>query len=674
MEPIFLTKRIDNKSKEEHKEKTNTENLHQKPFNSQLSGFNALNRPKGGLYKNSFTSRLNPNGIINLSNEFNMFGISETKTPFKEEKDQYLDLLKGDSRKSEEHDLCIEEVKVEDLRKELPPNFKIDFDDDSSDFGEKTGEKSQEEKKKPKKLRTNSKRFNYVIPVNEDSLRPQKRSRMLIDPQEVKYHERKAPSIEPPSQDQFPYDQKLYTKNQFPNPKNYSSNIMSNSSQSNDRFFFKKLQENCKTREETISMMILKSINNYELEEPNKSLKEVKFKLNLQEYNKILFFVKSNYKLGKKKTEPLSRRYAEIMDYCKSILIKQKYDPNKKEKLIEEQQKEHVENIYTKLNTHQLKQISFEDKDISSKFQVYLKYAEEEDLMVVFEKMKTCLYELSFDQYGNYIVQIMIERSEVISDFLIENYCLQFFDEMLENQFSSRVLQKTLSSKNEKVKELSMKKLKRNFYFFIKELSSVIFVTKLINEIDDENEFYFIENILKETNGGIIVKFPNVLRILVSIFSKFSDNILKRMFKILKKFIWNLLNDKFGNYILQKIIEKNLDPFKEIIEEKCLSNASRVILKKYPRFILLKLIENDANGIFCERFFRAVCFNQKPYFVHKKLIWKKETSSLVLLSLFGLRNKKIAEFFEKFVGILMEDSVSFDKGTNQCKSYFFKFF
>lgn len=264
----------------------------------------------------------------------------------------------------------------------------------------------------------------------------------------------------------------------------------------------------------------------------------------------------------------------------------------------------------------------------------------------------------------------MIERSKNFTDYFVENYCLKNFDKMMDNQFSSRVLQKILSTRNTKFINFCLKNFRRNFFSFVDNLSSVIFATKLINECSDEKEFYFIEKILKDSNGSVVVKNPNILRILVTIFSNFSDDILKRMFKVLKKYIWNLLNDKFGNYILQRVIEKNMVQYKEMIEEKCLKNTQKVILKKYPRYILLKLIENDSNGLFCEKLFKEMCLNQRPFFVHKKLVWKKETSCLVVLSMFGLRRKIFEECFVSFVEILMKDSDNFEKITNQCNFYF----
>lgn len=134
--------------------------------------------------------------------------------------------------------------------------------------------------------------------------------------------------------------------------------------------------------------------------------------------------------------------------------------------------------------------------------------------------------------------------------------------------------------------------MNENFEDFLKSLSSVIFVTKLITESNDESKFKFIEKII-EKDQTLIQDENNFVRILVSYFSILSDESIKNVFKHLKKHIWNLLNDKFGNYILQKVIERNIKPYKTIIENLCLKHLLKLIQKKHPRYIIFKLIEAD---------------------------------------------------------------------------------
>ena len=67
------------------------------------------------------------------------------------------------------------------------------------------------------------------------------------------------------------------------------------------------------------------------------------------------------------------------------------------------------------------------------------------------------------------------------------------------------------------------------------------------------------------------------MRILVSYFSILQDDTIKEVFKHLKKEIWNLLNDKFGNYILQKVVERNIKPYKTIIENICLKHLLKLV-------------------------------------------------------------------------------------------------
>lgn len=182
---------------------------------------------------------------------------------------------------------------------------------------------------------------------------------------------------------------------------------------------------------------------------------------------------------------------------------------------------------------------------------------------------------------------------------------IENFDSLVANEFGSRVLQKLL--KNPQFQQFSLNKLETNFEEFLTNLSSVIFSTKLIAEIGDESKFKFIERMI-EKDFSVIKDQNNFVRLLVSYFSILSDSSIHTIFKHLKKNIWNLLNDKFGNYILQKVIERNIKPYKNIIESLCLKHLLKLIQKKHPRYIIFKLIEADSTGKFSEKLFFNLAF------------------------------------------------------------------
>lgn len=635
------------------------------------------------VYSNNFTSRLQPNGQLNFVNKFKTF-TNEEYPPFFDQESEFLELVA--CRKNEEEDL--EHVKKEDLIKDLPPNFKIDFDDDSDQESDSMIKEKKEIDLKvgneAKLLSTKSKNFRLNMPPNQPRFPQnfhQPPSRLV--PSHLGSQNFSAPQnfVYPPQQNFRPQGQFYFNPNLIQgyhfqgNPHQKNTDIWQgkNSEEFSNFNKFVKDTQTSGAKEEKITVKILKSIVDYSKKKRKGELGLSKmYRICPKDYNRILEFVKKYKNFGKKLTIAISKNYTSLLSHSSKTLIKEKYNPNKKEKMIVEQMKTNENDHYPQLKGHQLKQISLEDKEISSKFQVYLRFADEEEIEVIFQKMKNYFYELSFDKFGNYITQIMVEKSKNFTEFFVEKYCVKNLDTMIANQFSSRVLQKILATKNEKFQKFCLEKFKKNFFKFVNNLSSVIFATKLVSESSNEKDFYFIENILKESNGAVIVKNPNVLRILVALFSKFSDDILKRMFNILKKYTWNLLNDKFGNYILQKVIERNMTPFKGLIEDKCIKNAPKLILKKYPRYILLRLIEFDETGIFCERLFKVICFEQSPFFVKKKLVWKKETSCLVLLSLFGSRRENFEGYFEKFVKILFDDFEGFDNGKNQCKNFFKK--
>ena len=228
------------------------------------------------------------------------------------------------------------------------------------------------------------------------------------------------------------------------------------------------------------------------------------------------------------------------------------------------------------------------------------------------------------------------------------------------------MLQKLL--KNTKFQDFSIKKLEDNLEDFLQSLSSVIFSTKLITEINDETRFKFIEKAL-EKDSNLVNDQNNFVRVLVSYFSILSDDSIKNVFKHLKKHIWNLLNDKFGNYILQKVIERNVKPYKTIIENLCLKHLLKLIQKKHPRYIIFKLIEADNTGKFSEKLFFNMAFKvQENFKIEKRSFWKNEISCVILLALFKIKPGKLKKLYPKFVELILDIDVEAIQKQNMSKN------
>jgi pumilio RNA-binding family len=630
------------------------------------------NLEKKEVGKNLETKILNY-GIINLvPKKSNSPKVLELK---KDEFLEDLDIKKnyektGMSEGSEESGS--EEMSKEELRKELPANFDLDFDEsDSSPVKKKMTFGSQE--------KSSNQRPQPFYPQDQMCMQPISQNRFSY-PNQMYANPPRPMMYQPPFAAQnmrIP----AHPNNQFMNggmsmTQNIYNPQMINfgAQQAHPRTVtLKEIEKQLKGQSDHVAFKLLRSLHKMKQIMPEKDQKKVKidlklnqkYPINLETFGQLKHFVLNFQMFGRFVKESQEYQYSRIHEIASNILVKTKYTPTCPQVSVEEKEKILNEIKYERMSSQELNLISLEEKEKSTKFQNYLKLVDLGTLEKIAKKMRDCIYELSFDKFGNYIAQILVERLPSIRKYVMP-ICKERFEEMMSNEFSSRVLQKLICLGEEEFIKFSIVRFSKNFSLFIKDLSSVIFATKLINQSKNEEDYLFLVKIL-EKDPKIVLNEPHMMRLLVSIFSQFSDDMLKRMFKPLKKYIWNLLNDKFGNYILQKVIERNIKPFKGIIENLCAKHCQKLILKKYPRYILLRIIENDNTGKFSEKIFYQICFKEDESYIQKKIVWKVETSCLVLLALMKMKLGKLKKLFPKFVELLLKDEESFLKN-NQCKS------
>ena len=244
----------------------------------------------------------------------------------------------------------------------------------------------------------------------------------------------------------------------------------------------------------------------------------------------------------------------------------------------------------------------------------------------LYEQIKYNLNEIINDQYGNYVIQKLVDHCDkkIISSMLrklsysqnIEN---NFFNknnlyEISINRYGTRALQKMLdnlsSSMSEEDINIILKFCKGNVYSMIKDINGNHVIQSILKNIENKNYLTVIYkemtdnivNILKTKSGSCCV-FPIVL-----------DNInyddLDIMVNTIIDNIDKLINDENGNFSIQKIITKlneNIynnrifnyikDKIIKLSVQKFSSNVIETFLISIPNYkdkIIGKLIESNA--------------------------------------------------------------------------------
>lgn len=360
------------------------------------------------------------------------------------------------------------------------------------------------------------------------------------------------------------------------------------------------------------------------------------------------------------------------LEILNNFLVKKKICPNLPKKLNFSEMKRLERSDYSNRGMKFLINTS-KKSHTSSFFQKYLKITPEENIEEIQEKLEPECYALSFNKFSNYIVQILIERSETFREKFLE-ICIKNFENMITNEYASRVLQKFILVGEEKIEQMAVKFLTFNPDFFLSNVSSVILLKKLIITTKNEEILGAIKTFFKNViimNPLLVQTERHMIRILMNLFSVMDNNEISMIFFYLKDFIGYLAHHKFGMYVLQKVIEKEVKPFDLMIKSFLVQNYSLLFGEKTAKYVIFRALEFDfqkmGGGFFALEVLKGIVVDR---YMLERITYGKENMSMFLAALFGVKGKEFSHTLVVVVNTLLK-IVSEGNKKLQCKNLLF---
>lgn len=220
----------------------------------------------------------------------------------------------------------------------------------------------------------------------------------------------------------------------------------------------------------------------------------------------------------------------------------------------------------------------------------------------ILEKIKNNLNELFLNQNGNHVIQKIIEKinEEDLED--IYNAILNKIDELIKDIYGSRVIQKLFNKLSNDEKKIKM--VEKIYEMNLIELCKGQYSNYILQLILENYNEKFIDKTLEKIKGNIKEFLskehaPHASYIIEKIIIYGNENQKKEIFDEIienddksKNFINNLINDKNGNYLIQKIID-NCPKEEEIIKRiKNIIPKPKKEIKGNYIYIYNKLNEN----------------------------------------------------------------------------------
>ncbi|CAX45613.1 Protein binding to mRNAs encoding chromatin modifiers and spindle pole body components; involved in longevity, in maintenance of cell wall integrity, and in sensitivity to and recovery from pheromone arrest, putative [Candida dubliniensis CD36] len=213
---------------------------------------------------------------------------------------------------------------------------------------------------------------------------------------------------------------------------------------------------------------------------------------------------------------------------------------------------------------------------------------------VIFNQIYSYVYELIVDPFGNYLIQkLIVYCNESNLDLLMEILQYNLFQISI-NQHGTRALQKIIDSLNNSHQlGLLIKGLKPYIIELIKDLNGNHVIQKILNKYEPPDCQFIYDSIIDDLyivathKHGCCVLQKCLNHVTLQQLGEFSRAILKfENFKL-------LINDQFGNYVLQYLISINsLDINFQIFQNFVNFGISNLCNLKFSSNVVEKFLKN----------------------------------------------------------------------------------
>ena len=260
-------------------------------------------------------------------------------------------------------------------------------------------------------------------------------------------------------------------------------------------------------------------------------------------------------------------------------------------------------------------------------------------LYKLYQQMKSHLYEIINDQYGNYVIQKYMDYCDkkILSAILkqLYKYNEKSIYETSINPYGTRALQKLIEKISNYIKdediEIIQTSIKGNITSMIKNINGNHVIQSIIENIKNKDFLSFMYKEISQNQNLIeILTIKSGYCVFLKIINNFSNEDVNNIFEIILKNIDKLINDEFGNFIIQKVITINnknynnkiynyikdkivqlsTQKFSSNVIECCIADSSTIKNK-----VIQKIIdENNVKALIIDKFGNYIIQKALTYF------------------------------------------------------------
>ena len=243
----------------------------------------------------------------------------------------------------------------------------------------------------------------------------------------------------------------------------------------------------------------------------------------------------------------------------------------------------------SQLTDAQILELSLKDKQSSMVVQQYIDRSDGFSLNVISVLLLGHLDQLLQDPFGSYVVQHLMRVHRPTLVMVIDHVSKNLL-QMATNEYSSRVIQSIFDIEQDFCLRI-LPNLVQMFDKLINSFSGSILLTKLVSVVEDDSIYSIFVKILEQNKEYLRKAYFN--RMLSTLVSCCSEHMLDQVVELTAGHIWELMNDKFGNCVLQTYYRRSHARGVQLIEESAGEHYEVFLTRRYPKIMMINLMSED---------------------------------------------------------------------------------
>ena len=244
-----------------------------------------------------------------------------------------------------------------------------------------------------------------------------------------------------------------------------------------------------------------------------------------------------------------------------------------------------------------------------------------EFLYKLYEQIKGNLIDIINDQYGNYVIQKYVELCDKKIISLMLNQLQNSLLEISLNSYGTRALQKLIENLSSSFSDddinIILNFIKGNVFKMIRDINGNHVIQSIIDAIKNKDKLTPLYNEMNE-NMIEISKIKQGCCVFPKVLNNIREDDLGKLIKNVIDNLEILINDEYGNFIIQRIIKLNRENYNNQIFDFLKNQIFKLSTQKYSSNVIEtcilegcnirdnvieKLIEkNNVTNLICDQF------------------------------------------------------------------------